>query len=85
MDYFQNATAYNLLGVRQAPASAGSPAGEQLPRVTVGSGDSIAVPWHPDSPHFWFLALGVLAIVGVVGASVDVRAGKRHARASVND
>lgn len=86
MDYFQNMTAAGLLGIspRTTPSGA-SGAGETLPGSSFGAGDKGAVAYHPDSPHFWFLALGLLTVLGVVGASVDVRAGKRHAKASVNN
>lgn len=90
MDYFQGMTAQNILGIAPSPGgyrptSQSSAAGETLPGTSHMAGDSGGSPWHPDSPHFWFLALGVLTVVGVVGASVDVRAGKRHAKASVNN
>lgn len=84
MDYFQGVNAYNLLGVKPPPPG-NSPAGEQLPRVSNTGGDNAMVPWHHDSPHFWFMALGAAAVLGIVGASVDVRAGRRHAKASVGE
>jgi hypothetical protein len=84
MDYFQGFTAQQVLGIVPTKAGA-SAAGEQLPASSHMAGDLGAVPWSHQSQHFWFLALGAAAILGIVGASVDVRAGKRHARASVND
>lgn len=87
MDYFQGMTAENILGIVPGgarPVSMTSAAGETLPGSSHMAGDKGSVPYHPDSPHFWFLVLGVLAIAGIVGASVDVRGGKRHVRASVN-
>lgn len=88
MDYFQNMTAANIIGITPGgyrPVSPQSAAGETLPASSHMAGDNGASAWHPDSPHFWFMALGVAAILGIVGASVDVRAGKRHAKASVNN
>jgi hypothetical protein len=87
VDLFQGMTAENILGITPGgyrPVSQSSAAGEQLPGTSHMAGDKGGSPFHPDSPHFWFMVLGAAAILGVVGASVDVRAGKRHARASVN-
>lgn len=83
MDYFQGMTAQSVLGIVPTKTGA-SAAGEQLPSTSHMAGDKGAVPYHPDSQHFWFLLVGALAIFGIVGASVDVRAGKRHVKGSVN-
>lgn len=84
MDYMQGFTAQQVLGIVPTKAGA-SAAGDQLPPSSHMAGDHGAVPWSHQSQHFWFLVLGALAITGVVGASVDVRAGKRHAKGSVNN
>ena len=87
MDLFQGMTAENILGITPGgyrPVQNSSAAGETLPGSSHMAGDMGGSPLHPDSPHFWFLVIGVLAVFGVVGASVDVRGGKRHVRASVN-
>lgn len=83
MDYFQSQSAHSVLGIVPTKSGA-SAAGETLPPSSHMAGDHGAVPWHPDSQHFWFMAAGALAIFGVIGASVDVRAGKRHVKGSVN-
>lgn len=83
VDYFQSMTAQSVLGIVPTKSGA-SAAGEMLPSTSHMAGDKGAVPYHPDSQHFWFIVVAALAIFGVVGASVDVRAGKRHAKGSVN-
>jgi hypothetical protein len=84
VDYFQTMSPQNVLGIAPRPGAGGySAAGQTLPPSTA-PGENTSF-WSPDSYHFWFLALGILVVAGVIGASVDVRAGRRHARASVGD
>lgn len=82
-----NVTAYSTLGI-MPPKSHGTQvtgAGASLPHTSNTVGDSGAVPWSPDSPHFWAVVILGLTVFGVIGASMDLRAGKRHARVSVGD
>lgn len=79
-DYWnQSLSPAALLGL--SPANQSKAAGAALPPTSVTGGDNAYVPWHPDSPTFWLLAIGVATIFGVVGASVNVRAGKGKAGA----
>lgn len=80
MDYsmYSPAALFNL-----SPAgSGGSPAGEALPRTSHMAGDRGAVPWSPDSPQFWVVGIAVATLLGIVGASVSLRAGPGKASAS---
>lgn len=84
MDYSQM-TASGLFGLSpggMSPASAGG-GGDVLPPVSHMAGDRGVVPWHPDSPSFWLIAVGTLTLVGVLGASFNLRAGPARAGASV--
>lgn len=56
-----------------------SPAGEALPSSSNTGGDKGALPWHPDSPAFWVALLAGATVLGVFGASFNVRAGKGRA------
>lgn len=81
----QEASVSNLLGI-----SAGQPRlpgyeGQQLPASTYAGADKAAVPWSPDSPLFWGAVLGAATLIGLLGASVQVRAGKTRARAEVGN
>ncbi len=64
-----------LLGMSAGNQSRAAGAG--LPPVTVTGGDLAMVPWHPDSPLFWFALLAAVTIVGLAGASIEVR-GPEH-------
>jgi hypothetical protein len=70
-----------LLGL--SPAKQSKAAGQALPPTSVTGGDNAYVPWHPDSPTFWLLAIGVGTIFGLLGASIQVRAGKGKAGANI--
>lgn len=70
-----------LLGL--SPAVQTKAAGAGLPPTSVTGGDNAYLPWSPDSPTFWLLAIGVATVFGLVGASVNVRAGKGKAGASL--
>lgn len=70
-------------GGRTAAANGGG--GDVLPHTDAMVGDNAMVPWHPDSPVFWVVILGAATVLGIVGASLDVRAGKRHASVKVGD
>jgi hypothetical protein len=70
-------------GGRTAASSGGG--GDVLPPTSSMSGDYVSVPWHPDSPAFWLLILGGATLIGIIGASLDVRAGKRHASVKIGD
>jgi hypothetical protein len=83
-DYFNNRLSpAALLGL--SPANQSKAAGQALPPTSVTGGDNAFVPWHPDSPTFWLLLVGVGTIFGLVGASVQVRAGKGKAGASIGN
>lgn len=77
----QQMTPGNLLGI--TPGMSSKAAGAALPPTTAGSGDMVAVPWHPDSPFFWLAIVAGATVFGVFGASVKVRAFKGHAGASI--
>ena len=70
-----------LLGL--SPANQSKAAGAVLPPTSVTGGDNAFVPWHPDSPTVWLLAIGVGTIFGLLGASIQVRAGKGRAGANI--
>lgn len=80
MDYSQLSPA-NLFNMGHG--SPGGAAGATLPRSSYQSGDRGAVPWSPDSPHFWAAVLIGATLFGVVGASVNFRAGPARAGASL--
>lgn len=84
---FNQLTPYELFGInpggRTAASSGGG--GDVLPPTSSMTGDNAMVPWHPDSAAFWLLILGAATLVGIIGASFDVRAGKRHASIKVGD
>lgn len=59
--------------------------GQFLPPSDVMSDDGAMTPWSLDSPVAWFVILGAATALGILGASLDVRAGKRHASVKVGD
>lgn len=69
-----------LTGLNPGTAS-GAP--EMAPKVSHTMGDKGALPWHPDSPQFWLLLLLGGTVFGIVGASVQFRAGPARAGASL--
>jgi len=77
----------NLYGIgRGAPRAASNGGGGQfLPHTDSMSGDGAMIPWSPDSPIFWAALLATGTLLGILGASIDVRAGKRHASVKVGD
>jgi len=70
-----------LLGL--SPGVQTKAAGAALPPVGATGGDNSHVPWHPDSPHFWLIAVAAATVLGLAGASVRVRAFKGRAGASL--
>jgi len=79
----QEASVSNMLGI--SPGSARLPGyeGQQLPASTWSGGDGAAVPWSPDSPLFWGGIVLAATLFGLIGASVQFRAGKTRARAEI--
>lgn len=72
MYWNQRLTPALLLGLN--PGAPSKAAGGSLPPTSVTGGDNAFVPWSPDSPLFWLGAFVGLTLVGVLGASVKVRA-----------
>lgn len=70
-------------GGQRAAANGGG--GQFLPSTDSMSGDGAMIPWSPDSPIFWAALLGAGTLLGILGASIDVRAGRRHASVKVGD
>lgn len=71
---------YSVLGMNAGNQQhTTSPAGETVPHTSHTGSDRGALPWHPDSPGFWLALLGAATVVGIFGASFNVRAGKGHA------
>lgn len=70
-----------------APGGAGpggsSAAGVALPASSTTSADGGDKPWHPDSPLFWLAILTVASVTGIVGASVNLKAGPAKAGAKI--
>lgn len=86
MDFSQlNPT--DLYGIKAGgpAASAHGGGGDTLPHTDAMVGDGAMVPWSPDSPMFWVVILAAATALGIVGASLDVRAGRRHASVTVGD
>lgn len=77
----------SLYGIqRGGPTAASSGGGGQfLPPSDAMYGDGAMVPWSLDSPVAWVVILGAATALGILGASLDVRAGKRHASVKVGD
>lgn len=82
-EYFDGLSPSRLLGI--SPANQTKAAGDTLPPTTLTGGDMASLPWHPDSPTFWLVAVAGATLLGLIGASVEVRAFKGKARASVNE
>lgn len=78
--FYGQMTAYNTYGVNPGAAS-GAP--EMAPPVSHMAGDKGAVPWHPDSPTFWLVLIGTASLLGIAGASINLRAGPARAGASL--
>lgn len=70
-----------LLGI--SPASGSKAAGAALPPTSHVGGDLAMVPWSPDSPMFWLIAITGLTVFGITGASFRVRVGKGRAGANI--
>lgn len=84
MEFGQEWSPYNVLGMSPAAQQhTESPAGQTLPSTSHTGLDKGALPWHPDSPGFWLVLVGVSTVLGVFGASFNVRAGKGRAGVSV--
>lgn len=81
----EQASVSNLLGISPGSARLSGYEGASLPASTYSGGDRAAVPWSPDSPLLWGGAIALLTVLGVIGASVNVRAGKARAGIEVND
>jgi len=84
---FDQLTPFQMFGVNPggATAAASGGGGEALPSVSAQYGDHGMNPLHPDSPVFWVAILSAATLLGIIGASLDVRAGKRHASVKVGD
>ena len=76
-------TPQNLLGLN--PGTGSKAAGSSLPPTSVAGGDNAYVPWSPDSPMFWFVVIAGATVIGIAGASVKVRAFKRHASVDIGN
>lgn len=70
-EYFDELSPARLLGI--SPANQTKAAGHALPPTTATGGDMVANWWHPDSPTFWLVAVAGGTLLGVIGASVEVR------------
>lgn len=84
---FSQLNPFDMYGVN--PGSPGPNANggglEQLPGSSAMYGDGSQVPWNPDSPLFWFGCLAALTLFGILGASLDVRAGHKHASVKIGN
>ncbi len=85
MYWNQRVTPASLFGLRPGAPAPRTAAGSSLPPTSAGANDGAHIPWHPDSPVFWGVAIIALTIAGMTGASVRVRAFKRHASAELGD
>jgi hypothetical protein len=81
----EQASVSNLLGISPGSARLSGYEGAGLPASTFAGSDRAAVPWSTDSPLLWGGAIALLTLLGIVGASVNVRAGKARAGVEVND
>ena len=81
----QESSVSNLLGISPGQSRLPGYEGSQLPASTYSGSDQAAVPWSPDSPLFWGGVLLAGTLLGLLGASVQVRAGKTRARAEVGN
>jgi hypothetical protein len=73
---------YNLLPGGAGPGGS-SAAGVALPASSTTSADGGDKPYHPDSPLFWLALLVVASVTGIVGASVNVKAGPAKASGKI--
>lgn len=84
---FSQLNPFDMYGIN--PGSPGAAAsgggGEQLPTSGGPLGDGGATPWNPDSPMFWLMILAAATLLGIVGASLDVRAGHKHASVKIGN
>jgi len=81
----QQASVSNLLGISPGSARLSGYEGQSLPASTYAGNDKAGVPWSADSPLLWGGILAALTLLGIVGASVNVRAGKARAGVEVNE
>ena len=81
----QEASVSNLMGINPGGARLNGYEGQQLPASTYTGSDGGAVWWSPDSPLFWGAVVGAATLLGLLGASVQFRAGKTRARAQVGN
>jgi hypothetical protein len=83
-DYFSALNPMTHFGLIPT-ASGASAAGAGLPASSPSASaqDSGDKPWSPDSPIFWIAVIMAASFAGIVGASVNVKAGPAKAGASV--
>lgn len=81
----EQASVSNMLGISPGGSRLSGYEGQSLPASTYSGSDAAAVPWSPDSPLFWGAVVAGLTLLGLIGASVNVRAGKARAGIQVND
>lgn len=74
----------NQLGLSPGGSRLSGYEGQALPASTYTGHDAGAVPWSPDSPVFWLAVIGGATLLGWVGASFNVRAGRASAQIGVN-
>lgn len=79
----ENASVSHMLGISPGAARLPGYEGQQLPASTVSGQDKAQVPWSVDSPLFWGAVLVGGTLLGLFGASVNVRAGRAHGRVEV--
>lgn len=84
---FDQLNPWDLLGINPGAATAADNGGggDTLPSSSSMVGDGADTPWNPDSAAFWVLILGAATLLGIIGASFDVRAGRRHASVKIGD
>jgi len=81
----QQASVSQMLGISPGKARLAGYEGQALPASTYSGADNAAVPWSPDSSTFWLAVVAGATLLGFLGASVDLRVGKRHLRAEADD
>jgi hypothetical protein len=84
-DYFAGLSPASYFGLATGSAAASGPsaAGAGLPASTASVGDGVDKPWSPDSPLFWLGVIMAATAAGIVGASVNFRAGPARVGASI--